>query len=110
LVPVFVRAWADFAPLHPANPIVCFYRFGNIRSKQAIGRNAASPATVPAMTPKEAIERMQAAGCSELWIASSAGTTIRELRRVLNGTSGPTWPLGEKIIELAREELARRAA
>jgi hypothetical protein len=57
------------------------------------------------MDPKTAIDKLNQAGKSALWIAGQLNIAPREIMRIQKGQDGNRWLLGEKIIALARNEL-----
>ena len=54
------------------------------------------------MTPTEAIRTLMATGMTEAAIATAVGVSQGTVNKIKRGDMQPSWPTGQKLVELAR--------
>lgn len=58
------------------------------------------------MTPAQAIEQLKAAGLTEAVIGAVVGTSQSTINRIKSGGMVPSWPIGQRIVDMAHAQMA----
>lgn len=61
------------------------------------------------MNPKQAIESLIASGWTPQRIAAQLDIDTRKINKIRLGLDGNAWGLGQRIIEMARQQLDKAA-